>query len=348
MVKHVPKVFALCAVAAGYDLIRALHDRGVELSGIIALSDNGNRTAVSGFVKASQAAVPRPVPVYEVGTYGLSSAADLATIKTLSIDILIVAGWQRLIPGWLIDQCGEGVIGLHGSSRGISEGRGRSPQNWALIMGADSFEIAAFLISPGVDDGPVLATGKFDYTPYDDIASSYQKSMLLGAEMIATLVNDWERGLANARPQNSADAWYLPQRQPEDGALDWFLPADTIRRHVAALSSPYPGAFTTLDGKELIVWRARPIGKVSIALENEPGQILQIAGDGAFLVATGDGLMMVDEYSFEGSMDELVAGKVLTSRPFQDTISAIVARHESKCPDQPLSPDVTALSKGVL
>ena len=58
---------------------------------------------------------------------------------------------------------GLGVLGGHGSPDGISGGRGRLPQNWALILGAKRFDLALFKITPGIDDGPIIAKRSFFY-----------------------------------------------------------------------------------------------------------------------------------------------------------------------------------------
>ncbi|MXP15155.1 hypothetical protein GRI44_10385 [Altererythrobacter confluentis] len=343
MEKKLVNIYALSAVGAGFDLVHALMARGVELAGVISLSDARDRSAVSGFQLASSARLPADMPVFEVDSYPLASDAAKQLLTGIDIDVLIVAGWQRLVPGWLIDHCNLGVIGLHGSANGISAGRGRSPQNWALISGSDGFEIAAFLIDSGVDSGPVLASARFGYTVHDDIASSYQKSMLLGAQMIARALKDWDHSVRNAVPQTSGEVAYLPQRIAEDGAIDWTLPATVICRHVAALTKPYPGASTVIDGQEMKIWRVRPIGDLPLEPPGVPGEIISVSRQGDLVVATGDGYAMLEKNDFDSAARGLQVGHIFSSRPFSETIDAIINRHVANFPDQPLSADIIKL-----
>lgn len=338
------RVFALSAVEAGHDLIRALAARGVRLDGIIALSAHGNRSEVSGYLDAAPLASLLETEIHYVDGYGLSATEDRRRLEALDIDVLIVAGWQRLIPDWLISHCRLGVLGLHGSARGIHAGRGRSPQNWALITGAEGFEISVFLIDPGVDSGPVLASRRFAYTPYDDIVSSYQKSMLLSATMIAKVVADWDGALSRRAVQEGSTATYLPQRKAEDGAIDWTLDAVSIRRQVAALTRPYPGAFSSRGDHRVMIWGARPLGDLELGKPHQPGEVVHVAGGDRFIVRVGDGYMIVDEFELATDQKPIAVGDVLASVRFEDTIERIIARHQVRYPDQPLSPDVLELA----
>ena len=75
-------------------------------------------------------------------------------------------------------------MGAHGSPLGITKGRGRSPQNWALILGLSTFYISIFKIDPGIDSGQIIETRSFTYSDFDDIKTSYYKVCLLTADMI--------------------------------------------------------------------------------------------------------------------------------------------------------------------
>lgn len=333
------RVYALSAVGAGYDLIRALGSSGVDFAGIIALSDKADRTSAAGFTAASSLTDLPSTRVIEVDDYSLRSAADRERIEQEEIDILLVVGWQRLVPSWLIDHCTCGVVGLHGSANGISAGRGRSPQNWAILLGAPSFELAAFLIDPGVDSGAVLSARRFAYTEHDDIASSYMKTVLVSADMLKDIVADWDGAIASASAQDDAEALYLPQRLPEDGGIDWNQPMATVRAQVAALTRPYPGACCDSPTGRIKVWSARPIGDLPLTASSAPGQVMMSTVAGALVVRAGDGFVAVDDFTVEAG-ERPAAGDILRSVPLSETLSAVVARHAARFPDQRLSSDL--------
>ena len=280
------------------------------------------------------------IPVH---TYNLSSTKDRAALGGLSIDILIVAGWQRLIPDWLIAQCRIGAIGGHGSPWGITAGRGRSPQNWALILQEPAFEISIFFIDAGADSGPVIATRRFPYTPTDDIETSYLKAVLLTAEMIVQNLKNPEELRRRAVVQKGTPA-YLPKRIPQDGAIDWNRPAQAVCAFVAALTRPYPGAFTTWRGEKILIWHARPLVMDMDCSDHVPGRIRLITQSEKFAIEAQDGLILIDEYKAPPGLT-LETEMVLESADFPSQMRDIIARHESANPDQPLASQITKFLK---
>ncbi|MCD7909897.1 MAG: hypothetical protein LUH04_19890 [Clostridium sp.] len=154
----------------GLDCIRMLAP-AIPIAGVIGLAE-GNTGDVAGFYNGEDIYKTLGIAYVEVTDYGLRSQDDRARLLDLPIDILFVISWQRLIPQWLIEHCTHGAIGFHGSPWGIEGGRGRTPQNWALILGKSDFSLSMFAITPGVDSGNVLATREFAYTLFNDICSS--------------------------------------------------------------------------------------------------------------------------------------------------------------------------------
>ncbi|TAN66056.1 MAG: hypothetical protein EPN20_07345 [Magnetospirillum sp.] len=340
MSNDAPRVYVLSTIEAGADLIQALNGR-VPLAGIIGLSERPPSDAISGYISMRPLAERLGVDFVVVDGYSLTGVEDRRRLEALDIDLLLVCGWQRLVPEWLIRHCRVGTVGTHGSSAGISGGRGRSPQNWALMLGAARFSISIFFIDAGIDSGPVIATRTFPYEPWDDIASSYVKATLLTAEMVAAAWADGSLAVNRAIAQNG-DTFFLPQRKPEDGGIDWSRSATEVSRFIAALSRPYPGAFTVLDGGgRLIIWRARPLSLPGMASDQAAGTVVMVTAAGKLVVATGNGLVLVDEYEILGhAPPTLSVGKVMRSEDFHEQMRSIIGRHRLRFPDQPLSSDI--------
>ena len=233
------------------------------------------------------------------------------------------------------------AIGVHGSAAGITAGRGRSPQNWALIMGKTVFEVSLFFIDPDVDSGDILNTRSFPLTDHDDIRTSYFKMSRCTADMV---VESWHGGdiaAGRAAPQ-SGKACYLPQRRPEDGAIDWHRSSRQIHDFVRALTWPYPGAFSRLEEATVTVWRGRPF-ETGGDEGGRPGEVLAAGRDGALLLATGDGAYLADEWSVEAPCS-IETGVVLDSVSFAEQMAGIVDRHRAKHPDLPLAEDIEVLA----
>src|SRR2546422_904317 len=118
-----------------------------------------------------------------------------------------------------------------------------------------------------------------------------------GADVFVVFALDrLEAGTIEAHPQDGSQASYAGKLTPEDARIDWTRPSGPIVDRIRAFS-PRPGAWTTLDGRRLKVWRARlDNGPLESA---EPGSFRSDPG-GSMVVATGDGFLVLDEVQPEG------------------------------------------------
>lgn len=336
-------VHMLNTLECGQDLIRALGP-SFPIQGVIGLTERDPGDGISGYMHQRAFCEERGIPFIEVEDYGLRSPGDRVRIEALDLDVLIVAGWQRLVPDWLIGRCRGRVLGAHGSPWGITGGRGRSPQNWALILGRKEFFISLFLIDAGIDSGRVVQTRSFPLTPADDVKTSYYKTVLLEAEMLRDFIRDGCQ-VSGARPQEGVPR-YLPQRVPEDGEIDWSRPAQALYDFVRALTRPYPGAFSRLGTGRLVIHRTRVLDLDLEFPGAVPGQIVQHFTSGDLLVRTGQGLLLLEDYRCEPEQarDLLAPGLVLPSVDFADQIQGIVRRHLAQHPGLPVPEEL--LGKG--
>jgi methionyl-tRNA formyltransferase len=101
------------------------------------------------------------------------------------------------------------------------------------------------------------------------------------------------------RKQDPSRVSVMPKRRPEDGVIDWRLPARRLYDWVRALTHPYPGAFTDLDGRRVFVWKAALAPDATTNLG--PGEV---AVEGARLIAgTGDGHLHLERVQADGESD---------------------------------------------
>ncbi len=300
--------------------------KNINITGMITLDDNGIKKT-NEFYNYSLFCKQRNLEHIEVESYNLSSENDRRQLDSRDIDLIIVAGWQRLVPNWLINKCTIGVIGIHGSPEGIENGRGRSPQNWALLTGYKVFFVSIFWIEEGIDDGKVIDTYEFEYTSMDTIMSSYIKVGLSVAKMIIRNIKNGRIERKEGVKQNR-EGYYLPQRIREDGWIDWNRDAIDISNMVKALGKPYSGAYTLYNGIEIIIWIARPIISETSDLFDcyENGCIISIMNDNV-LVKCGKNLLLLDNCTNIGALEE---GGVFSSADYSIQIQEIVDRHISK------------------
>ncbi|WP_108468427.1 hypothetical protein [Polynucleobacter difficilis] len=330
------KILVLCTVETGLDSISDFIRRGGGIVGLVGLNPKiANPLIVSGFTDVAIFAKKHNIPYAYIESYDLSLEADAEIIKSMDFNLVWVAGWQRLVPSWLIQLSASGVLGCHGSPDGITGGRGRSPQNWALILDANRFDLALFLITPGVDDGPIVTQRSFAYFPGDDIRISYYRVSIAVADMMLEVVSDPEC-LLTPKAQKS-QGFYFPKRIPEDGIVDWNKERKFILRQCRALTHPYPGLQTYFENIQIILWECADFDDV---IDSDVGQISNCFCSGEFLVNCKNGRILVRKWTSNGEWAP-VHGMQLEGQSFKAQMNNIAERHQSKNSLQILSPRIT-------
>jgi len=334
-------IYILNTLAIGQDTSLLLLKQ-LDIRGIIGLSERQPGDAISDYLYQKEFCKKTGVDFVEASSYTLSDERDKAKLLSLDIDVLIITGWQRLLPDWLIQHCKLCIIGSHGSPFGITQGRGRSPQNWALILGAKEFYISIFKIDKHIDSGDIIDTQKFPLTLFDDIRTSYYKVSWLTAHMIAENIKNGNIARGQFTLQKETHASYFPQRLPEDGQIDWHRSSIDIYNFIRALTKPYPGAFSKCGQSVLKIWKAIPF-EVKEAGSAEPGEIVKIFNKGELLIKTGDGFILASEYEAKDNA-VLTEGLILESLPFKENMERIIRRHRTKYPELRISDEILKLA----
>ncbi|MAT38378.1 MAG: hypothetical protein CL946_02105 [Ectothiorhodospiraceae bacterium] len=334
------RIYIVSTLNTYYDTIDIVR-QNLEISGFIGLTDRHDSDAVSGYMNYAPYCRQHGITHIPVDNYSMRDEATKELLSRERIDLLLVVGWQRLIPDWLIEHSTYGAIGVHGSSRGITKGRGRSPQNWALILGHEQFQLSIFKIDPGIDSGSVIDTRTFSYDDHDDINTSYYKVAWLTGEMLVDCLSSGKIQRGEVVPQDDTPE-YLPKRSPKHGAIDWRRSSREIFNFIRAQTRPYPGAFTSVSGIKCRIWAARPFA-LELRSNQPPGTVLKIYPNGDMIVQTGGGLLLVDDYSTESDDLNLETGLVFESADFREQMLEIAEAHQEKYPDLPLSRDILSL-----
>lgn len=308
-----PTVVYVGCVESGFDIFRHVHEHVQEISEVVTLTpEQAKDCGVSGYYQFSTYASQQGIDVYTPDEYGMDTKTDVSHFESLDPDVMIVHGWQRLIPSEILDVLSKGAFGLHGSAFGLPKGRGRSPMNWSLIEGLRRFLLSVMRLDEGADSGDVVATKKFDINEHDDIRSLYYKLVLAGQDMFEKVIPEAIDGTLDYTSQ-TAEPTYYPKRSPEDGGINWRDPTEVIHNLIRAVSHPYPGAFTEHDGERIYVWDSQPFS-ADFAFDEDPGTVLQTftpAND--FVVKTADGTLLVTDWESESWEPE--AGDTLNSVP---------------------------------
>ena len=187
-------------------------------------------------------------------TDNINSPENISIIKKISPDLIITAGWQRLISKEILDIPLLGTVGFHSSL--LPKFRGRAPVNWAIILGEKETGITMFYLTPEADNGDIIAQESFEILLNDDCNTVYKKSAQAGAYLISKYLDLILEGKA-PRIHNPATSYpAYPKRTPQDGEIDFNRSSIEIYNFVRALTKPYPGAYYfNSQGEKILVWK---------------------------------------------------------------------------------------------
>jgi methionyl-tRNA formyltransferase len=215
------------------------------------------------------------------------TAAAIRELQDLKPDILFAIGWRWILPPEVLAIPAKGCLGIHGSL--LPRLRGFAPVNWALIRGEAETGPTLFYFDEGTDTGDVVGARPFPITDTDDAATVRARLAEESVALLAEHLDGLRDGTAPRTGQDHSRATIAPRRRPEDGRVDWSASPQTVVNWVRGLTRPYPGAFTTLAGETLRIW------KVAEAFESlEPGAFRVAADGAAYAGVSGGAVRIVD------------------------------------------------------
>jgi len=193
-------------------------------------------------------------------------------IKDLKPDALFSFYYRHLLGEEILGIPRKGSFNLHGSL--LPKYRGRAPVNWVLVNGESKTGLTLHHMVKKADAGDIVAQETVSITPEDTALTLYRKLVPLTGKILLAALPQIANGTAPKIAQDSSVATTFAGRKPEDGKIDWTKPSKEIYNLVRAVTHPYPGAFTFLKGKKVLIWQAQTTEKISGTESKEPGSIL--------------------------------------------------------------------------
>ena len=239
----------------------------------------GKKVVASPVKKAAQA---RALPVFQPPTLRTPEAVErLAAWKP---DVIVVAAFGQLLDTPVLELPPFGCLNIHASL--LPRYRGAAPIPAAILAGESLTGVTIMRLDEGLDTGPILAQAELPIQPTDTTGSLTAKLADLGARLLLETLPGWIEGAIQPRPQDDEQATYCRPLRKQDGQLDWTRPAWYLDRQIRACD-PWPGAYTTWQGRRLKVLRARPWS--DWPGQAEPGQVLAL--EGGIGVGAGAGIL---------------------------------------------------------
>jgi methionyl-tRNA formyltransferase len=214
------------------------------------------------------------------------NAPDIvARIRALAPDFLFSFYYRNMLKPELLVIPKRGALNMHGSL--LPKYRGRVPINWAVLNGETETGATLHYMVDKPDAGDIVGQQKVAILPDDAAFDVFGKVTAAAATVLDRSLPGLVAGTNPRIPQDLTQGSYFGGRKPEDGRIDWRWPAARVHNLVRAVAPPYPGAFATIEGRELRVLRTRlapPAGPATApALYTEAGRCYARCGDGARL-----------------------------------------------------------------
>jgi len=214
---------------------------------------------------------------------------SLDWIQSLQPDVIFCFGWSRLLRRQVLDLAPLGVVGFHPAA--LPANRGRHPIIWALALGLQETASTFFFMDEGADSGDIISQEVIPILHSDDANSLYLRITNAAIQQIRSWLPALSSKSNTRTPQDHSLANDWRKRGPNDGLIDWRIPAIGIHNLVRALAFPYPGAHMIYQGSVVKIWET---AVTSSSKRNiEPGKIIAITSAGPVVKAGIDAITLL-------------------------------------------------------
>ncbi|MBV2191207.1 bifunctional UDP-4-amino-4-deoxy-L-arabinose formyltransferase/UDP-glucuronic acid oxidase ArnA [Providencia rettgeri] len=264
--------------------LKALEKAGFDIQAVFTHTDDPNENHFYSSVARLSADMELPVFAPE----NVNHPLWIERIREMKPDVIFSFYYRDMLSEELLAIAPKGAFNLHGSL--LPKYRGRAPINWALLKGESETGVTLHKMVAKPDAGDIIAQEKVAITDTDTSLTLHAKVREAAEVLLDKTLPLIEAGSYKAVAQDENQATYFGRRTAEDGLINWNNSAKEVNCLIRAVTEPYPGAFTYLGARKMVIWRARilddnqgkPAGTV---LSSDP---LRIAcGQGAIEIISG-------------------------------------------------------------
>ncbi len=284
---------------------------GHEITAVVTQPDRPKgRSGVLVASPVKETALKYNIPVLQPEK--IRNPEEIERLRAYPADIFVVAAFGQILTKEVLDMPRFGCVNIHASL--LPHLRGASPIQHAILMGDEETGVTIMQMDEGLDTGDILLQEKVKILDTDTGGSLFDKLAALGSELIVKALPMIERGELTPIPQDDAAADKVGMLKKSMGLIDFARPAKEIDRQVRGLD-PWPGAYTTYNGKSLKIWGVKPLDSGETdGMPELPARLVDITQSGRRLrpgmivhtdkkslyVYTSDGILRIDELQLEG------------------------------------------------
>lgn len=215
-------------------------------------------------------------------------------LEGIAPDAIVVVAYGRIIPPWMLALPRLGCINLHASL--LPKYRGAAPIQWAVAMGENVTGNTTMLLEEGLDTGPILLQREIAISPEQTAADLFDVLAKDGAPLVVETLAGLNDGTIKPKAQDHSGATLAPILDREDGRMDFAARTATELLNRWRGFQPWPGAYTTLEGKKLIAHQMRVAAKIG---SGEPGAV-DLADNHLLVACAQNSWVEITELQLEG------------------------------------------------
>ncbi len=281
-------VFAYSQI--GVTGLEALLRNGAQVLAVFTHADDPNEN--QWFPSVAECAARHGVPVHS--PEDVNHPLWVERIRALAPDAFFSFYYRDLLGAELLAIPSRGAFNLHGSL--LPRYRGRAPVNWVLVNGERETGVTLHHMLAQADAGDVVGQSRVAIADDDTALTLMRKVDRAADALLDELVPKLRDGTAPRAPQDATQATTFGRRRPADGLIDWKRPANEIRNLVRAVAQPYPGAFSDVGRRKLVIWKAELDAGDAYG---RPGEVLSVD---PMRVACGSGALRIEFGQAEGGV----------------------------------------------
>jgi methionyl-tRNA formyltransferase len=272
----------------GFQCLDALIEREEDVVGVVTHEDDAGETNWFGSVAdlAHQHGIQSFTPK------SVNDDAWLERLRPLEPDLIFSFYYRNMIRQDLLNLAPLGAFNMHGSL--LPKYRGCAPVNWAVLHGETKTGVSLHAMVKKADAGDVIDQEDVAIGATETAGEVMEKIAPAARKVLMRQIDALKKGCAPHSPQDESAASYFGRRGPEDGRINWSQPSQDVFNLVRAVAHPYPGAFSEIEGRKLLIWRAT----VGFGQAGFPGEILSAS---PLRVATKDGFLEITRWQWQGS-----------------------------------------------
>jgi methionyl-tRNA formyltransferase len=286
-----PRILFFGYSEVGHDCLSLLLERGDHVIALVTHADDpGERL---WFKTPAALAHANGIPV--LTPENVNAPEWVEQVRALQPDLILSAYYRALLSAPILAAARLGGFNLHGSL--LPQYRGRAPINWAVLHGETRIGMTLHRMVARADAGAIVDQEAVSLGHRDTAEQAYRQVLPCARRILARQIDALLAGTALETPQDESRATYFGRRTPEDGRIAWTQTSAQIFNLIRAVTEPYPGAFTDVNGARLLVWWAETDPPATRQRRGAPGEVLSLS---PLVVATVDGALELTRVEWHG------------------------------------------------